>query len=93
MIIHNAHGKVTIPDHVIDLLEPVMGPVNLFLRGKALGDVGKQIFEGLSNYQRGDIVQIIDNFRFKNSGVYDIVKWELSSKDTLYEFDLSFKHK
>lgn len=91
VIIHNAHGSVTIPDHVITLFKLVMGPVNLFLQGQALGNVGKQIIDGLSKYKPGDEVQVIDQIEGKYSGVYKIVEWDLSSKGNRHEFDLSFK--
>lgn len=89
--IHNTHGSVTIPDHVITLFKLVMGPVNLFLKGQALGDEGKQIIDGLSEYEEDDEVQVIDEFEYRYSGVYKIVTWNLSSTDNRYEFDLGFK--
>jgi hypothetical protein len=90
--IENTHGKVTIPCRYIEVLKSVMGPVNLFLQGKALGIIGQQIVDGLSKYQKGDIVQINDECEFGHSGLYKIIDWNLSSKGNVHMFDLGLKH-
>lgn len=91
--IQNSHGKVTIPDEIIETFESVIGPVNLFLQGKALGNLGQQINKQLSKYSVGDIVQIIDDYKYEHQGIYEIVGWNLSSKGNIHEFDLRFKQK
>ena len=91
--IQNSHGTVSIPDENIETLESVIGPVTLFLLGKALGNLGQQINRQLSKYSVGDTVQVIDYHKFEHDGIYEIVKWKLSSKGNIHEFDLRFKHK
>lgn len=91
VIIHDGHGSVTIPDHVISTFELVIGPINLILQGQAFGDIGKQIIGELSKYKQGDEVQIIDEFKYQYSGVYKIVTWNLTSTGTRYGFDLGFR--
>lgn len=93
VIIDNAHGRVTIPNYTINVFELVIGPVNLFLQGQALGNVGRQINNGLGKYTKGDVVQVIDQFKLKYSGVYEIAIWNLSSTGNLQKFDLQFKSK
>ena len=85
----------TILGRYIEIFESVIGPVNLFLQGKALGKVGKQIHNGLKKKKIGDIVQITDNLKYQHSGVYEIKQWNLSAKGnpTIYEFDLGFRHR
>jgi len=90
--IENSH-KVTIPNENIEIFKSVMGPVTLFLQGKALGKKGQQINNQLNKYAIGDIVQIVDNFEYQHSGIYKIVEWNLSSKGNIHEFDLGFRHK
>ena len=87
--------RITIKRQYIEIFQGVMGPVNLFLQGKALGKVGKQIHNGLKTKKVGDVVQITDRFKYKYSGVYEIKQWNLPVKGnpTIYEFDLAFQHR
>lgn len=93
MLIHDSKGKVSIPGDNIDLLKAVIGPVNLLLHGKALGQEGQKISTGLSAYQKGDVVQIVDKHNFKYSGLYEIVGIDLSSTGNIQVFKLGFKRR
>lgn len=95
-------GGVTIEGQYIEtFVGPKMGR-ELFLQGKALDDIGKQILTGLNEKKVGDTVQIADHLKGKYSGLYEIKQWNLSTKKstkgstkgnpTIYEFNLVFQH-
>ena len=94
--------RITIKRQYIEIFQGVMGPVNLFLQGKALDEIGKQILTGLNEKKVGDTVQITDHLKGKYSGLYEIKQWNLSTKKstkgstkgnpTIYEFNLVFQH-
>ena len=91
--------EVTIEGQYIETFAgPRMGR-ELFLQGKALGEIGKQIHNGLNEKKVGDVVQITDRLKGKYSGVYEIKEWNLPTKvstkgnPTIYEFNLAFQRK
>ena len=82
-----------IEKHYIEIFEGFLGG-ELLLSGKALEEEGKKIYDKLSDYKIGDVVQIKDFFKGKYSGVYEIKHIELSTEvPAIYVFKIGLKRR
>jgi hypothetical protein len=84
---------VEIEGHYIEIFQGSYS--GLILSGKALEEKGKEICDALKQFKKGDSVQITDNYKWKNSGVWEIVEIDCSVDSSkapaTYGFKLTFK--
>ena len=80
----------------IEIFEGFLGG-GLLLTGKALEDEGKRICDNLKNYKKGDIVQVVDNYKGKYSGIYEIKEIscsvDASKAPAVYNFRVGLQRK
>jgi|GEM_PF-5181248 hypothetical protein len=87
--------NLEIDAHYIEIIMGYIG--GLLLEGKALEDEGKQIYDKLKDYKKGDIVQLKDFLKGKYSGVWVIDYITLSIENqkapAIYSFRIGFRKK
>ncbi len=83
---------LTIRDYHVKTHEMVLSL--LVLKGEASEEAGRRIFRGLKRYKIRDAVQVVDEVNPSYSGVYEIVRMELSKyggTPTFYRFNMELR--
>lgn len=83
---------LTIRDYYINTHERVLSLI--VLEGEAPEEAGRRIFRGLKRYRIRDAVQFVDEVNPLYSGMYEIVRMELSKEGgipAIYKFNMELR--